>query len=797
MAAPRSSDTFKIGDILNATYLIEAVLGQGGTGEVYRAKNEETGRVVAVKTLRARFAENHDYRALIRREEAIREVVSDAVVRYIDAGRTPEGHVYLLMDYVPGPSLYARMREGPVPVGDLMMVARRVAEGLAAAHTHEIIHRDLSPDNIILRNGDPERAVIIDFGIAKDTRPDAETIAHGGFAGKYQYAPPEQLRGYVDPRSDLYALGMSLLAAFRAATPDVGTNPVELVQRKAEAPDISGVPEPLGSIIAALTQPELDDRPESAAAVIAMLDRAGAPQPMTVTARHGPILPPAAPAMPQGAGAAPEAGADNDATVISRIPASAGGGAPPSAPRASEPMPWEEGAAAPAPPGSAPAQAPGAMHAAEKERPRRGGLYTLLALLLIGGGLGGAWSTGMLDPFFEPPLPLADPYRLEASLAPDGRLSATGHAPDESAALALARSVATIGAETRRARGAADPANPPPRPSEPDTVEIAVARGAPTEAWSRDMQAFLAPLGQLEDWAIDVTGREVAIAGVAPNGSARDRAAAGLERAAETRGYALETALRTGPRSLPRTAVETALAQAETCGPLSLTAPPETAYALDDRVAVTGRIAVEADRIALQERLASLLGERPLALGLEVLNRPLCEFLAHMPDHAASGMRFRLGYGDKPDENPTGAYAVGENPVIDLVVPAAESDGYLHVMLVDVSGQVFHLLPNNYRREHDVAELGAPGPGEGERLVRLAYPTREGGTRRADEIAFVIDETFGRTLVVAVRTAEPLFDEIRPIAESVASVADRLDQRQRDGALGPENIAIRMLDTRS
>ena len=154
-----------------------------------------------------------------------------------------------------------------------MVVAHRVAEGLVATHAKNIVHRDLSPDNIILRGGDPSQAVIIDFGIAKDTNAGARTIVGNDFAGKYEYAAPEQLNGKAEPRSDLYALGASLLATFRGQVPDVGGSPGEVVARKQRPLDTQGVPEPLRGLIDELTQPDPARRPPSAAAVVAEIER--------------------------------------------------------------------------------------------------------------------------------------------------------------------------------------------------------------------------------------------------------------------------------------------------------------------------------------------------------------------------------------------------------------------------------------------------------------------------------------------------------------------------------------------
>ena len=217
MIESRPGDAFQPGELLNNTYRIESILGRGGTSDVYKARSEISGRLMALKVLKAELSGNDDYLVLLTREEEIRDIRHDAVVRYSECSRTQSGHIYLLMDYVEGPGLDKRLKQGPMPADELLTVCRRVAEGLQAAHSRNIVHRDLSPDNIILRDGEPSQAIIIDFGIAKDTNPGAETIVGNEFAGKYAYAAPEQLNGQTDARSDIYSLGALLLAPLNVA----------------------------------------------------------------------------------------------------------------------------------------------------------------------------------------------------------------------------------------------------------------------------------------------------------------------------------------------------------------------------------------------------------------------------------------------------------------------------------------------------------------------------------------------------------------------------------------------------
>ncbi|MHC9236915.1 serine/threonine-protein kinase [Pseudooceanicola sp. 502str34] len=269
---PLATDIFSTGQVLNNTYEILGVLGRGGTGEVYLATNQISERRVAIKALNARFSGQSEYIELMKREEQMRSILNDAVVRYSDCSRSDDGHVFLVMDYVDGTSLHDVMRERRLEDRELLIIAHRVLEGLRATHAQGIVHRDLSPDNIILRGGRAEEATIIDFGIAKDTAAGARTIVGKQFAGKYEYAAPEQLDGEADYPADLYALGASLLAAWHREVPDVGTNPGEVVRFKAKPLDTSGVGAPLKDLIDWLTAPAPAQRPQTATEALERLD---------------------------------------------------------------------------------------------------------------------------------------------------------------------------------------------------------------------------------------------------------------------------------------------------------------------------------------------------------------------------------------------------------------------------------------------------------------------------------------------------------------------------------------------
>lgn len=715
MAQSHPRDTFQPGDLLNNTYRIEAVLGRGGTSEVYRARSEISGRVVALKVLKAELSVNVDYLRLMTREEAIRDVRHDAVVRYSENHRTPDGHVYLIMDFVDGPPLDRIMAKAPVSADDLMVIGARVTEGLVAAHAKNIVHRDLSPDNIILRGGKPDEAVIIDFGIAKDDRPGAETIVGNEFAGKYAYAAPEQLYGRTDARSDLYALGATLLACFRGKIPDLGENPVEMLRIKALPPDTTGVPEPLKGIIDRLCKPEPKDRFQTAAEVLAAF--------------------------------APERSVPPAPRSVSAAPA-------PAAPLMSTPAPIA------APPASVPAPP-------VAKKSGGGGLMVALVVLLLAAGGAGAWYAGLLDRLFVQPLPEKDPFTLVVTQAEGGVPKATGFAPSEEVQKALADLMAKTGG----------------------TAEVTLAQGKLAEGWGTEVLVLVEKAAVLPEWQVSVRGNEVKVTGTAPDRAARDAAVAALT----SQVLKVSADIGFGPRVLMPEQVAALLAAHQDCGPLALPDPPLAGWGVGSKVLVAGRMASDEGRTALYQALGAAIGDREALLDIEVLNPELCAIEAALPRAPTKGFKVIFGFGDRAEPNPAGRYFVGENPVIDVVIPADVTSGNLWVSIVDVTGSVFHLLPNLNRPENSIAALREGKAGEV--TVRVAYSVAEAtGTPK---MAFLVDDSImGKSKIVILYAPEPVFAELRPMSESVDSFAAALAGKETGEGMAPVfSIDSRILTT--
>lgn len=268
------------GTRLNDLYEIDGLVATGGMGEVYRGHAIETGDEVAIKTIKPEFAESGSALALFRKEaSALHNLNHEAIIRYyVFSIDKPLGLPYLAMEFVSGEALSDIAARGPLPVEAVDTLRRRLASGLQAAHALGIIHRDVSPDNVILPGGDPARAKIIDFGIARSSLGGA-TVIGDGFAGKYGYVSPEQLGLHgadVTPRSDIYSLGLVLAEAALGRRLDMGRNPVDVVEKRRRVPDLAGLDPRLRPLLEAMLQPVPQDRIGTMAEVAAWTSPTGA-----------------------------------------------------------------------------------------------------------------------------------------------------------------------------------------------------------------------------------------------------------------------------------------------------------------------------------------------------------------------------------------------------------------------------------------------------------------------------------------------------------------------------------------
>lgn len=261
------------GVVLFGEYEIVDVLGAGGMGEVYRARHRRLDETRAIKVMHPAVAQDPTAADFFDREaKALISVRHPAVVHCHDLLSDDSGCVYLVMEMIDGISLADCIRNEPLSVEEVRTLGARVASGLAAAHARGVIHRDLSPDNIVLPGGRVEEAKLIDFGIAKVLASGQQTILEG-FKGKLAFASPEQLGffgGDIDGRSDLYSLGLVLYAAATGHLLPMGTSVADAVDSRR---GLTALPDDCPAVLRRELEPLLalhpDGRPASAAGLFA------------------------------------------------------------------------------------------------------------------------------------------------------------------------------------------------------------------------------------------------------------------------------------------------------------------------------------------------------------------------------------------------------------------------------------------------------------------------------------------------------------------------------------------------
>jgi roadblock/LC7 domain-containing protein len=199
-------------------YEIVAPIGAGGMGEVWRARDTRLDRSVAIKVLSAGFAADEGRQARFEREaKAISQLGHPRICALYDVGNA-EGHAYLVMEYLEGETLAARIDRGPMPLDQVIRFGAEICDALDRAHSAGIIHRDLKPANVMITRSGTK---LLDFGLAKQSAPafdsDAVTVKQatltgdGAILGTLMYMAPEQLRGEtLDARADIFALGALL-----------------------------------------------------------------------------------------------------------------------------------------------------------------------------------------------------------------------------------------------------------------------------------------------------------------------------------------------------------------------------------------------------------------------------------------------------------------------------------------------------------------------------------------------------------------------------------------------------------
>ncbi len=278
-------------------YRVERVLGEGGMGRVYVAEHVHIGRRVALKMLRRDLAKNPN--AVDRffvEAQVVNRIRHPGIVEVTDLF-VADGMPCIVMELLEGRTLALEIARGPVDPALVVEIATQIAEALTAAHAHQVIHRDLKPDNVVLLReqrdapdrpqADRPRAKVLDFGVAKlndhtqhgagpNGAPHKQTAA-GAIVGTPEYMAPEQLAGKgVDARTDVYALGVVLYECLTGVRPFSGQGFGDLVVQHLTVPPpafshLLCVPAPLETLVMQMLAKDARNRPQSMGAVVEQL----------------------------------------------------------------------------------------------------------------------------------------------------------------------------------------------------------------------------------------------------------------------------------------------------------------------------------------------------------------------------------------------------------------------------------------------------------------------------------------------------------------------------------------------
>jgi serine/threonine protein kinase len=251
------------GQVLANTYTVLELIGRGGVSDVFRVRHRELRSERAIKILGLEHA--HDpllKEMMVDEARALLNLACPGVVRGHELMRHGDGRLLIVMNFVRGLTLAERIAAGRLPLDEIFALARRLATTLAAVHAAGYVHQDISPENIVLPDGNARAAVLIDFGIAIDLRRPAVRRRPLDFAGKLSFASPEQLLGAATTEaSDLYSLGLVIAAAARGCKLDIGRDDMSARAARTIVPPLSDVPAELGPTLQKLLQPDPRARP--------------------------------------------------------------------------------------------------------------------------------------------------------------------------------------------------------------------------------------------------------------------------------------------------------------------------------------------------------------------------------------------------------------------------------------------------------------------------------------------------------------------------------------------------------
>ncbi|HEX2573146.1 MAG TPA: protein kinase, partial [Polyangia bacterium] len=259
----------RTGEVIAGRFELTGVAGQGGVGTVYRARDREReGAPIALKVLRTGGQAGSE--RFLREMRVLAELQHPGIVQYLAHGRTPDGALYLAMEWIEGVNLRARLAGTRWTVDESLRLARQAASALGAAHRRGIVHRDIKPSNLMLVGGDVDALKIIDFGLVLMGQGERLT-EEGTVLGTPGYMAPEQARGSgaIGPPADVYALGCVLFECLAGRTPFAADRFDQLLREEASRLEVlrPEVPAALAALVASMLAKNPGHRPADGMAV--------------------------------------------------------------------------------------------------------------------------------------------------------------------------------------------------------------------------------------------------------------------------------------------------------------------------------------------------------------------------------------------------------------------------------------------------------------------------------------------------------------------------------------------------
>jgi eukaryotic-like serine/threonine-protein kinase len=303
-----------VGVVLDGRYRLDAVLGEGGMGAVFRATHLAMDRKVAVKLLKPHLtADEAALQRFAREARATMRVDSPHAVKVLDFGITPHRDYYMVLEYLDGRTVQRELDvDGPFAPARAIHIVTQAARALGAAHASGLVHRDVKPDNLLLlRSGDdPDFTKVLDFGVAKlmegaarTTRSQLSITQAGTVFGTPEFMSPEQACGHtLDGRSDIYSLAATMFAMLTGRGLFVASSAIEWLTSHVRTPPphlADGLPElapleALDDVLQRCLAKRPEQRPQSAEALVAELEALDDTKPTPVafadTAAHKPVI---------------------------------------------------------------------------------------------------------------------------------------------------------------------------------------------------------------------------------------------------------------------------------------------------------------------------------------------------------------------------------------------------------------------------------------------------------------------------------------------------------------------------